>query len=499
MRNTHTQRQVPTRSYANPTLSSQAKHRSQSPTLLPSPALKQKAKPVILTTRLESKPLQHPVQGYVTPAEKKPALTKAIKVTAVSDKSADHSSPLSKLRDQIRQTMKAGQLKGIQRSKLDAQRLEQLQKAGIDHYNVVISGAGPAGLIAAVAQGEKNHTVCVYEARGEDTWDVRSSVLQIKPSTIENLIDILTKLEKKVGPDFVFSHKEKRGKRHPKSLEKIKQHLTRSKRLQLQKDYIQTDVLQRIYKQYINTFYPNQVHIQYNNKLEQFDPWLQTARLSKPGKPVAFDSIIHASGPNSDAHSRISEQLGVEAKSSNAVTTKSGRAQAAYLYHPNFKGTDYLSQNHKVSEDDKMQLRKSGWSENNFPGTYIFPSNPGSNKFWVCGLCPKNLTPEQQLEWNSLIFRLAMPSGRSKGMQDPSPIKPKDSTDRSNSKQKVSASVFDLKKRVIKKHGTELPFGKSTVIGDARETANFILGEGIANVEVHVNKLNLPQPYRNQV
>ncbi|WP_299733160.1 NAD(P)/FAD-dependent oxidoreductase [uncultured Endozoicomonas sp.] len=462
-----------------------------------------KVKPMPLSANLENKSIQFATAGNIAPVVNNKALTTPIDRSVVKSIKVEHPAPtkINTLREQIRKAHQEGLLKGIQRTQLDALRTKQLKNAGIDHYSVVISGAGPAGLMAAISQADKNRTVCVYESRNEDTWDIRSSVLRIKTSTINNLINILSKLESKTGSDFVFSHKEKRSKTHPKSLLKIKKDLAWAKKLSKIDSIstIQTDVLQRIYMKYINVFYPELIHIIYSDKLEKFDPWLQTAQLSQSGKTVAFDSIIHANGGNSDTHPKISEQLGEKIEYVKAVTHLQGRAQAAYLNHPTFNFTGHLSQNHKIVEDEKSKLRALGWSKTTFPETYIFPANPTSRKIWICGQCPDNLTPEQHLQWNTLICQLALPAEKRKQLRNPSPIEIKNPTDRSQKKLKISASIFTLNKRIIKQSTTNLPFGKSTVIGDARETANFILGEGISNIERHVNSMNIPQPYRNQM
>ena len=405
---------------------------------------------------------------------------------------------LDQLRKEVKQLFQNNGLTTELRATLDKQRADLFRQTGVTHYNVLIAGAGPAGLLAAIDQADKGRSVCLCEGRGEGDWDIRSSVMVLHPTTAKRIENILQELTRTHDAGYVFSHKEKSDIDHPKSLTRIHDELKTCAQLGSHPK-LQTDVVQRIYKEYAKTRYPELIHIKHEAKAGGIDPWLQTMKL-KSSERVAFDSIIHADGVHGSSRQSLQE-LGINSTRIQMPTPFSGQCQCAYIHHPSWTllHTDgNLNYRHQIPMDLLADFKKLGWDSDNFPETYAFLSNSESEKLWVCGQSPDNLKPEQQLVWNALVCK-AMTSPEDRDvLEAPSYIKTNNQSGRGTKKEKLSHMIFTLEKSKLAEPSTTLPFGKSEAIGDARETPNFFLAEGLHKASQDVARLKMPPPYRDE-
>ncbi len=395
---------------------------------------------------------------------------------------------LDKLGEKVKQLHESNALFGEQRASLAKQRAKLLSKEKIPHYDAVVAGAGPTGLMAAVELARKGYKVCLCEGRNEEEWDIRSSVMSLRPEATYAINQMLDALESTHGPGYVFSHRKKSDIAHPKSLASIREQVRRNYYTNLQ-----TDVIQRIYMDYAKTKYPDLIDIKHQARAGSFDPWIQTMDLQPSGR-IAFDSIIHADGVHGTSRQSL-EELGASLEKITVNTPFSGRCQCAYIHHPSWteiKTGAHLNSKEKIPADLLPKFKKLGWSSNYYPQCYIFLSHANSEKLWISGQCPTNLKPEQQLEWNALICEATVTPTRRAYLMAPTYVDTDSHTARGSKKENLSHAIFTVEKQKLAQPSVALPFGKSEAIGDAKETPNFFFAEGLKNADKDVKDLAIP-------
>ena len=395
---------------------------------------------------------------------------------------------------QVKDLYSSGQLTPEKRSAFSESRNQLLQEAKTPHYDVVVSGAGPAGLVAAIELAEQGNNVCVCEARDSEMWDIRSSVLTIRKSTMEHLSKALELLEERLGSDHVFSHNQKKSDTHHKSLGVIRKTLEENLKSDYSTTIIQTDVLQRIYMALAKEVYPDQITIMHQASAKNFDPWLQTIELNNTDQPIAFDSIIHADGVRGATRRALGTELGVKTEYVEYETQYRGKAQCAYLQCPEWKKIPMGVVDSNTIFTDQTALSKlqdMGWDHDFYPETYVLKPHIESDKLWVSGQCPENLEPEKQLEWNRLVCSLAMPRNQRTSLESLDYIQPNSDSERKSKKNLLGHSIFDIEKKKLQNPTVDLPFGNSISIGDAKETPNFFLYEGIENALTDAKSIKL--------
>ena len=414
---------------------------------------------------------------------------------------ANLSPELQQLQDEVKQKHGKKQLSQAERSQLDKTRTALFQKEGIPHYNVVVAGLGPAGLMAAIKLAKEGKSVCAIESRSQEEWDIRSNGLRVPNNISKELINALgNQLEPVLGSDYVFSHKEKRDHAHHKSLKQLKERFEKDQ--SCSSSTVQTDVMQRIFYNLVKHIYKDNVDIKFGSAVSDLDSWLQTAQLSDGQTAVAFDSIVHADGIRASSQKVVAKQLGLPM---NYTTRKWSRqkAQSAYLECPAFTRMDFyrfFSEGmDNVDTKFKEQLRQFGWVKDQLPPGYISKPSPESKKLWIATVCPDDLTADKQLEWNRLLCRIAMEDiDASDNLEAMKFITSNQTTGRGRKKETLSSAIFDIQKRTLKKPILNLPFGQSHAIGDAAATPIFLHGEGVRNAARNVSALRIQPPYREQ-
>ncbi|WP_062266713.1 FAD-dependent oxidoreductase [Endozoicomonas arenosclerae] len=390
------------------------------------------------------------------------------------------------------------------RAQLDSERCDYLQKAGIPHFEAVVVGEGPAGLMAALELAKKGHKTCILEARCDEGWDIRSSVMRISQPVTQYLLQSLNELEHELGKAHVFSHTKKSNLEHHKSLGKLQELLLAAP----DGCEVQTDVIQRILEQYAIHKYPEDVVIHKSARTKAIDPWLQVIHTESEGGSfqVAFDNVVHADGVHGQSRTLIADQLGVKTEYQEQSVEHDGKCHCAYVQSKDFKQLTHKGINHftkKYYDQDLLaQLNDLEWWSGFVPRTTLQKPHKDSDKVWIAGQFPKYLDPDMQLEWVRLVCRIAFSRkvsgvGVATELKDLKFIEQEGRTERSLKKSSLSKAVFDLRKKKLVNPKVDIVFGQSISVGDAAESPNFFIAEGIKSAFSDAQKLDLPIPPRD--
>ena len=371
---------------------------------------------------------------------------------------------------------------------------------------VLVVGAGPAGLVAACELALKGHAVTILEKRSAETWDLRSGMIGLTVGSRAYLAQCLWNLQPSLGDDFVFSHKDKRDITNQKSLKQLLKQLSENSSSNFH--YLQTDVMQRIL---IEVAKKLDVEIKFATEFSLAEPSLQVANCGN--SQIGFDHIIHADGSGRASRTLLEQQLFECDPQINVVNTRfKGSSQASYLrcdgiekmslcyvHVPEFHKPPIKPENFdqnplfkKLTQtrlnDYIKQFEQLGWTGSpGIPRFLFHKTSEHSNKVWLSGQAPEGLTKEELLSWNRCILELCAESNSLKGI-DFSQLHvagaekiTNESSERKMKKTVIGENLFDMEKNKLVEPAIKIPFGYSLSVGDANQSANFYYGEGANN------------------